>query len=87
GPDAVAVTPGFPRSETLLEHFGVTEGNGREAAAGDPDFAHSETPAHLGRTVAAVAARPRRHGQVGPGPGHPGPVRGVRLSRTPTAAG
>ncbi|MFD0356992.1 SDR family oxidoreductase [Streptomyces sp. NPDC127110] len=58
GVAAVAITPGFLRSEALLEHFGVTEENWRDAAAKDPDFAHSETPAYLGRAVAALAADP-----------------------------
>ncbi|MFF9645554.1 SDR family oxidoreductase [Kitasatospora aureofaciens] len=58
GVAAVAVTPGFLRSEAVLEHFGVTEANWRDGAAEDPDFAHSETPAYLGRAVAALAADP-----------------------------
>jgi NAD(P)-dependent dehydrogenase (short-subunit alcohol dehydrogenase family) len=55
---AVAITPGFLRSEAVLEHFGVTEANWRDGAAKDPNFAHSETPAYLGRAVAALAADP-----------------------------
>jgi NAD(P)-dependent dehydrogenase (short-subunit alcohol dehydrogenase family) len=55
---AVAVTPGFLRSEAMLEGFGVTEDNWREAAAKDPHFAYSETPTYLGRAVAALAADP-----------------------------
>ncbi|MGW4651399.1 SDR family oxidoreductase [Kitasatospora sp. NPDC004289] len=58
GVAAVALTPGFLRSEALLEHFGVTEENWRDAVAKDPNFAHSETPAYLGRAVAALAADP-----------------------------
>jgi NAD(P)-dependent dehydrogenase (short-subunit alcohol dehydrogenase family) len=58
GVAAVAITPGFLRSEALLEHFGVTEANWRDGAAQDPNFAHSETPAYLGRAVAALAADP-----------------------------
>lgn len=58
GVAAVALTPGFLRSEALLEHFGVTEDNWRDGAAQDPNFAHSETPAYLGRAVAALAADP-----------------------------
>ncbi|MFJ3876074.1 SDR family oxidoreductase [Streptomyces sp. NPDC090077] len=58
GVAAVAVTPGFLRSEAMLEHFGVTEDNWRDGAAKDPHFAHSETPAYLGRAVAALAADP-----------------------------
>ncbi|MCH7230189.1 SDR family oxidoreductase [Glycomyces sp. L485] len=55
---AVAITPGFLRSEAMLEGFGVTEDNWRDGAAKDPHFAHSETPAYLGRAVAALAADP-----------------------------
>ncbi|MEE4496023.1 SDR family oxidoreductase [Streptomyces sp. BE230] len=58
GVAAVAVTPGFLRSEAMLEGFGVTEANWRDGAAEDPHFAHSETPAYLGRAVAALAADP-----------------------------
>lgn len=56
---AVAITPGFLRSEAMLEGFGVTEANWRDGAAKDPHFAHSETPTYLGRAVAALAADPR----------------------------
>ncbi|PYC73896.1 short-chain dehydrogenase, partial [Streptomyces tateyamensis] len=55
---AVAITPGFLRSEAMLENFGVTEANWRDGAAQDPNFAHSETPAYLGRAVVALAADP-----------------------------
>ncbi|MFI0406942.1 SDR family oxidoreductase [Actinomadura sp. 3N508] len=58
GVTAVAITPGFLRSEAVLEHFGVTEDNWRDAIAKDPHFAHSETPAYVGRAVAALAADP-----------------------------
>jgi NAD(P)-dependent dehydrogenase (short-subunit alcohol dehydrogenase family) len=58
GAAAVAITPGFLRSEAMLENFGVTEANWRDGAAVDPDFAYSETPAYLGRAVAALAADP-----------------------------
>ncbi|MFE1955404.1 MULTISPECIES: SDR family oxidoreductase [Streptomyces] len=58
GVAAVAVTPGFLRSEAMLEGFGVTEANWRDGAAKDPNFAASETPAYLGRAVAALAADP-----------------------------
>ncbi|MFE4800380.1 SDR family oxidoreductase [Streptomyces sp. NPDC056708] len=58
GVAAVAVTPGFLRSEAMLEGFGVTEVNWRDGAAKDPNFAHSETPTYLGRAVAALAADP-----------------------------
>ncbi|MFD0267540.1 SDR family oxidoreductase [Streptomyces sp. NPDC127106] len=58
GVAAVAVTPGFLRSEAMLDHFGVTEDTWRGAVAEDPHFAHSESPAYLGRAVAALAADP-----------------------------
>lgn len=58
GVSAVAVTPGFLRSEAMLDHFGVTEANWEEAAERDPNFAHSETPFFVGRAVAALAADP-----------------------------
>lgn len=50
---ALAVTPGFLRSEAMLDHFGVTEATWREAIAQDPHFAASETPFFVGRAVAA----------------------------------
>jgi NAD(P)-dependent dehydrogenase (short-subunit alcohol dehydrogenase family) len=55
---AVALTPGFLRSEEVLDHFGVTEERWRDAVAADPHFAHSETPAFIGRAVVALAADP-----------------------------
>jgi NAD(P)-dependent dehydrogenase (short-subunit alcohol dehydrogenase family) len=58
GVAAVAITPGFLRSEAMLENVGVTEANWRDGASEDPDFAYSETPAYLGRAVAALAADP-----------------------------
>jgi len=58
GVTAVAVTPGFLRSEAMLDHFGVTEATWREAVARDPHFAVSETPLYVGRAVAALAADP-----------------------------
>jgi hypothetical protein len=48
--------PGFLRSEAMLDHFGVTEENWRDAIAKDQYFAGSETPLYLGRAVAAIAA-------------------------------
>jgi hypothetical protein len=56
---AVAVTPGFLRSEAMLERFGVTEANWRDAVKADPYFAGSETPFYVGRAIAALAADPR----------------------------
>jgi NAD(P)-dependent dehydrogenase (short-subunit alcohol dehydrogenase family) len=58
GVAAVAVTPGFLRSEAMLEHFGVSEANWRDGALKDPHFIASETPAFVGRAVAALAADP-----------------------------
>lgn len=55
---ALALTPGFLRSEAMLEHFGVTEANWRDAIAIDPHFAASETPYYVGRAVARLAADP-----------------------------
>lgn len=53
---AVAVTPGFLRSEAMLESFGVTEANWKEAVDQDPHFIASETPLFVGRAVAALAS-------------------------------
>lgn len=58
GVSAVAVTPGFLRSEAMLDHFGVTEANWQEGAKKDPHFIASETPYFVGRAVAALAADP-----------------------------
>jgi NAD(P)-dependent dehydrogenase (short-subunit alcohol dehydrogenase family) len=55
---AVAVTPGFLRSEAMLDRLGVTERTWRDAAAKDPDFLASETPLFVGRAVAALARDP-----------------------------
>ena len=55
---ALAITPGFLRSEHVLESFGVTEDNWRDAIEKDPYFAESETPCLVGRVVAALAADP-----------------------------
>ncbi|MFD0689444.1 SDR family oxidoreductase [Actinomadura fibrosa] len=58
GATAVALTPGWLRSEIMLETFGVTEETWRDALAKQPHFAISETPAFVGRAVAALAADP-----------------------------
>ena len=55
---ALAVTPGFLRSEAVLEHFGVSEQNWQEGIAQDPHFAASETPFYVGRAIAALAGDP-----------------------------
>lgn len=51
----VSLTPGFLRSEEMLEHFGVTEENWRDAIQHDRYFAYSETPFYVGRAVVALA--------------------------------
>jgi NAD(P)-dependent dehydrogenase (short-subunit alcohol dehydrogenase family) len=58
GATAVGLTPGWLRSELMLEAFGVTEANWRDALAGraPPDFALSESPRYAGRAVAALAS-------------------------------
>jgi NAD(P)-dependent dehydrogenase (short-subunit alcohol dehydrogenase family) len=62
GCTAVALTPGWMRSEMMLEHFGVTEANWRDGVAVNPHFAAiSETPRFVGRAVAALAADPDVH--------------------------
>lgn len=55
---AVAVSPGFLRSERMLELFGVTEATWRDHIARDPNWAESETPLFVGRGIAALAADP-----------------------------
>ena len=64
GCTAVALTPGWLRSEMMLEHFGVTEETWREAKV--PHFAAiSESPRFVGRAVAALAADPDVHRRNG----------------------
>jgi NAD(P)-dependent dehydrogenase (short-subunit alcohol dehydrogenase family) len=69
GAAAVAITPGWLRSEMMLDNFGVREENWRDAVAparagggpsAPPDFALSESPRYVGRAVAALAADPDR---------------------------
>jgi hypothetical protein len=55
----VSLTPGFLRSEEMLEHFGVSEENWQDAIAKDKWFAISETPHYVGRAVAALAGDPQ----------------------------
>jgi NAD(P)-dependent dehydrogenase (short-subunit alcohol dehydrogenase family) len=59
GVTAVALTPGFLRSEMMLEHFGVTESTWTDAVKKDPYFAESETPHYIGRAVVALASDPK----------------------------
>lgn len=67
---AVAITPGWLRSEMMLDNFGVTEDNWRDALTpgavegyqpAPPGFAASESPRYVGRAVAALAADQDRH--------------------------
>ena len=55
---AVLLTPGWLRSEAMLDGFGVTEANWRDATERIPHFAISESPSYVGRSVAALAADP-----------------------------
>jgi NAD(P)-dependent dehydrogenase (short-subunit alcohol dehydrogenase family) len=67
GITALAVTPGFLRSEWMLDHLGVTEANWRDAAEKVKPFIASETPLFVGRGIAALAADPnvtRKNGRV-----------------------
>ncbi len=70
GATAVAITPGWLRSEMMLEHFGVTENNWRDAVdparaekgepVAPPDFVFSESPRYVGRAIASLAIDPDR---------------------------
>lgn len=59
GATAVAVTPGWLRSEMMLDAFGVTEETWRDATERVPHFAISETPSYVGRAIVALASDPR----------------------------
>src|SRR5580658_5191910 len=86
GVAAVAVTPGFLRSETMLERFDVTEETWREGGKKDRNFLESESPWFVGRAVAALAGDPKilgRSGQLS-APGNSGANTG---SQTPTDGG
>ena len=58
GVAAIAITPGFLRSESMLDRFGVTESNWRDGGKKDKHFLQSESPLFIGRAVAALAADP-----------------------------
>ena len=58
GATALSITPGWLRSEAMLQAYGVTESNWREATKRQPHFAISESPAFVGRAVAALAGDP-----------------------------
>jgi NAD(P)-dependent dehydrogenase (short-subunit alcohol dehydrogenase family) len=64
---AVTITPGFPRSESMLEGMGVTERNWRDAGKKDKNFLESQSPLFIGRAVAALSQDPdvlNRSGQL-----------------------
>jgi NAD(P)-dependent dehydrogenase (short-subunit alcohol dehydrogenase family) len=61
----MAVTPGFLRSESMLQHFGVTEDNWRDAGKKDSNFLVSESPLFVGRAIAALAADPKVQARTG----------------------
>ena len=58
GATALSLTPGWLRSEAMLDAYKVTEANWRDATKVQPHFAISETPVFVGRAVAALAADP-----------------------------
>jgi NAD(P)-dependent dehydrogenase (short-subunit alcohol dehydrogenase family) len=67
GVAVVAITPGFLRSESVLEHFGVAEANWRDGGKKDKNFLESESPLYVGRAVGALAQDPKimkRSGQL-----------------------
>jgi NAD(P)-dependent dehydrogenase (short-subunit alcohol dehydrogenase family) len=60
GATSVSITPGWLRSEMMLDAFGVTEENWLEATSNVPHFVISETPRFVGRAIAALAEDPDR---------------------------
>ena len=65
GVTALSLSPGFLRSEAVLDHFGVREESWRDAILKDPYFAESETPLLVGRAVVALAADPQAKRKAG----------------------
>jgi NAD(P)-dependent dehydrogenase (short-subunit alcohol dehydrogenase family) len=59
GVATIAITPGFLRAESVLQHFGVTEDNWQDAGKKDSNFLQSESPLFVGRAIAALAADPK----------------------------
>jgi NAD(P)-dependent dehydrogenase (short-subunit alcohol dehydrogenase family) len=55
GVASIAIVPGYLRSETMLEHYGVTEANWRDAGKKNKNFLESESPLFVGRAIAALA--------------------------------
>ncbi len=60
GCTAVCLSPGFLRSEQMLDHFGVTEETWRDAVKAQPHFAVAESPVYIGRALVALATDPER---------------------------
>ena len=83
---AVAITPGFLRSEEMLEKFGITEANWEDGAKDDPNFAASESPLFVGRAIAALAADPERSEKIGTRAGVVGSGGRIRFHRCGWAA-
>lgn len=65
GVTALALTPGYLRSEAMLEGYGVTEANWQDGTKVDPNFITSETPHFVGRAVVALASDPNVHDKAG----------------------
>jgi NAD(P)-dependent dehydrogenase (short-subunit alcohol dehydrogenase family) len=65
GITVLAVTPGFLRSESMLQRLGVTEDNWRDAGKQDSNFLQSESPLFVGRAIAAIAADPKLQARTG----------------------
>jgi NAD(P)-dependent dehydrogenase (short-subunit alcohol dehydrogenase family) len=65
GVAVLAITPGFLRSESMLQHKRVTEDTWRDAGSQDPNFLESESPLFVGRAVAALAADPNVMSRTG----------------------
>ncbi len=65
GVATIAVTPGFLRSESMLQHFKVAEDNWRDGGKDDSNFLESESPLYVGRAIAALAADPNVRQRTG----------------------
>jgi len=65
GITVMAITPGFLRSESMLQHFGVTEESWQDAGKKDSNFLQSESPLFVGRAIAALAADPSVQARTG----------------------
>ena len=81
GVAAVAITPGFLRSEAMLEHFGVTERELAGRRGQGPELRLLRDPALPGPRGRGAGRRPGCAGLVRPGAGHLGAVPGVRVHR------